>query len=323
MKRRYRQSVAAAAAVAALSGCVTIPDALVTDLESATEAVELVDVPFHPQITDQCGPAALASLLNASGIDVSAADLKPQIYIPGRAGSLQLEILAAARRHERIPYRIDPTTGAILDELAAGRPVLVLQNLGVRPAPVWHYAVVVGYLPHSRQFVLRSGEHRRHLLDAKAFIRTWLRADTWAIVTLEPGAMPANADPDRLLRAISALESTGHADAALTSYRSATARWPDNALAWIGLGNAAYAAGRLHASMTSYRKAADLEPDNLVAVNNLAQTYADLGCREEAAQILSAALSRIATDGALRSRLEQTYTEVHALPDDRACLLTP
>jgi hypothetical protein len=32
-----------------------------------------------------------------------------------------------------------------LREVAAGNPVLVLQNLSFAWAPVWHYAVVMGY----------------------------------------------------------------------------------------------------------------------------------------------------------------------------------
>jgi hypothetical protein len=34
-----------------------------------------------------------------------------------------------------------------VDQLEAGRPVLVLQNLALKLWPQWHYAVVVGYLP--------------------------------------------------------------------------------------------------------------------------------------------------------------------------------
>ena len=75
----------------------------------------------------------------------SADELVAQIYLPERKGSLQPEIIAAVRRYDRVPYRIEPALPALLAELRAGRPVLILQNLGLRSLPRWHYAVVIGY----------------------------------------------------------------------------------------------------------------------------------------------------------------------------------
>jgi hypothetical protein len=53
-------------------------------------------------------------------------------------------MIGAARRHGRLAYLI---TGpdSMFEEVAAGHPVIVLQNLGLSWYPVWHYAVVVGY----------------------------------------------------------------------------------------------------------------------------------------------------------------------------------
>ena len=76
---------------------------------------------------------------------VTPDELVSQTYLPGRRGSLQLELIAAARRHQRIPYVLDPDAAALFAELDAGHPVLVLQDLGVGPLHVWHYAVVIGY----------------------------------------------------------------------------------------------------------------------------------------------------------------------------------
>ena len=59
----------------------------------------------------------------------------------------QVELVAAIRRYGRVPYEIEPSLSSLTAELQAGRPVLVLQNLGIKIAPLWHYAVVVGYSP--------------------------------------------------------------------------------------------------------------------------------------------------------------------------------
>ena len=42
--------------------------------------VELTQTPFFPQQSHQCGPAALATALGASGVDVTPDDLVPQTY---------------------------------------------------------------------------------------------------------------------------------------------------------------------------------------------------------------------------------------------------
>ena len=120
----------------ALTACVTGPEALPEDPRH-----ELAGVAFFPQDTHQCGPAALATVLVTTGVDTTPEQLVPEVYIPARRGSLQLEMLAAARRHGRIPWLLPPEFTALQAELAAGNPVLVLQDLGALGSRGWQYAV--------------------------------------------------------------------------------------------------------------------------------------------------------------------------------------
>src|SRR2546430_4967683 len=117
--------------------------------------VELKDVPFFPQSEFQCGPAALATVLNESGVKVTPEDLVPEVYLPERKGSLQIEMLAAPRRHGLVSYQLAPRFEDVLRELSAGNPVIVLQNLGFGGG--WHYAVAVGYDYSYGELILRSG----------------------------------------------------------------------------------------------------------------------------------------------------------------------
>ena len=119
-------------------------------------AGELTRVPFFPQERYQCGPAALATVLAAADVPVTAEELVPRVYLPVRRGSLQTEMIAATRQYDRVPYVLDPTLDAIAGEIQAGRPVLVLQNLGLRSLPRWHYSVVVGVDARRRELILRS-----------------------------------------------------------------------------------------------------------------------------------------------------------------------
>lgn len=283
---------------------------MVSELEQEMVAVELTATPFYPQVTDQCGPSALASTLNVSGISVAPETLKSKIYIPGREGSLQIELLAATRGYQRIPYVIEPDVTALVGELRNGRPVLVLQNLGRKTAPIWHYAVVVGYLPDKKQFVLRSGDQQRHLVKAARFIRTWRRAEFWGMVALLPGELPASPDVDNYVRSVAAIETIGDATSAVAGYLTATERWPRYSLAWLGLGNAYYAQGELSLAERAYSRLLEIKSDHAVALNNLSQVQADRGCYEEAAATLDAALAAAESNTTLHEIIENSRQEI-------------
>ncbi|MCW5624940.1 MAG: PA2778 family cysteine peptidase, partial [Burkholderiales bacterium] len=166
---------------------------------AAPTRVELDDVPFFPQRDYQCGPAALATVLTYADQPTTPDELVPAVYLPGRKGSLQVEMVAATRNHGRIGYVLAPTLAALLEELQAGRPVVVLQNLGLESVPIWHFAVVVGYSSVDETFILRSGTERRRVMPALKFMRSWVLGQQWAFVPLKPGELPAGDDADRYL----------------------------------------------------------------------------------------------------------------------------
>lgn len=260
----------------ALAGCAAGPELRV--LRGSGAALELSNVPFFAQDLHQCGPAALATVLVHAGIEVSPEHLVPQIYVPERRGSLQLELLAATRRQGRVPYRLPGHLQPMLDELRAGRPVLVLQNLGLQRLPVWHYAVLVGFDAQREIFLLRSGTERRLEMDARKFLASWDRAGRWSMVVASASEPPTSADAVSWLQAMAPFESLGQLDLAAQGYAAAVARWPRDAMAWTALGNARYRQARLAEAETAYENALQLTPDQWVARNNLVQALLDRNC---------------------------------------------
>ena len=257
--------------------------------EGLPERAELKQVPFFPQTEYQCGPAALATVLAAAGERVTPNDLVSQVYLPERKGSLQVEMLAAARRHGMVSYQLAPRFADLLREIAAGNPVVVLQNLGVSDG--WHYAVAVGYDYHDGELVLRSGEKERETMHFWTHEFVWMRSGYWAMVALPPDRIPVTADESRWLSAVSALERTGNARAARTAYEKFLERWPANVNASVGLANTQHALGDLKAAERVLRDAESRDPKSVIVLNNLAQTLSDQGRDAEALPVIERAVA--------------------------------
>ena len=290
-----------------LSGCASIPD----DVRSLPNdvSIELDNAPFYAQERYQCGPAALTTALVASGADASVDDIVDAVFLPGRKGSLQLELVATARQYDRLPYVIDGTLGAIAGELDAGRPVLVLQNLGIAAVPRWHYAVVVGINVENADVVLRSGTDRRRVTSIDTFLKTWQRGDYWGIVLLRPDELPGSVDRTRYLSTIMALEETGRYEAASRAWRTALQRWPTNSVVLFGLANTEFRRGRPEAAEARYRELLDVDDSHVAARNNLAWVLATQGRFEDARREIAEAL-RLNEDEALDEELRDTESQI-------------
>lgn len=252
-------------------------------------ATQLAAVPFYPQEAYQCGPAALATVLRWSGSDVNLASLVASVYLPGRQGSLQPEIVAAARRAGRIPYPIPAYPASIGAELAAGHPVLVLQNLGLASSPRWHYAVVVGYDPVDGTFILRSGTERSRREDVQRFMSSWHRADYWGLVVLPPGQLPASQQTAApVVRALADAEAVLPVQDSLTAWKGLLARWPDDPDVLFGSANALRAAGHTTSAAARFRRLLERYPKHAAARNNFADLLLSEGCAQRAGQVMAA-----------------------------------
>ena len=272
--------------------------------------VELGAGPFFAQEDYQCGPAALAMVLDHSGLAIRPEDLVAQVYSPARKGSLPPDMVSAARRHGRLAYPVEGLA-EVLREAAAGNPVVVLLNLDVSWAPRWHYAVVVGYDLDAGEIVLRSGTAARKALPLRRFRDAWRDAGDWALVVLAPSRLPATAGESRYLEAALGLERARWWGAAERAYETARARWPDSLDALMGLGNARYALGDLVGAAQVFAEAGRIHPEAAPAFNNLAHVLAELGRRDEA---MTAARRAVALGGAHAKVYRRTMAEVLQAP---------
>ena len=304
---------AALAAAFCLGGCVSLPqsDALrVAAPAGLPPRVELTQVPFHLQDDFLCGPASLAMVFNAAGVAASVDSVTPMVYLPGRQGSLQAEMLGATRRSGLVAYTLAPQLASVLREVAAGTPVVVLLNLTIRLFPVWHYAVIVGYDLEAQKIIVRSAKRARDEWSFSFLEFFWQDSNYWSMLALPPGRVPATAREADFATAVAALEQAGRVREARESYRALLERWPANLIGLIGLGNAEYAMKDLRAAERAFRRASETHPGSGAAFNNLAHVLAALGGLADAE---AAARTAVALGGPTLSEARKTLDAILAL----------
>jgi tetratricopeptide (TPR) repeat protein len=278
----------------ALTACAAPQTArLLEDPGDLPVRAEVTEVPFFPQEKFYCGPAALAMVLAWSGLPATQETVAPQVYTPGREGTLRSDVVSAARRNGRLAVPVERIDD-MLREIAAGHPVMVFQNLSLDWVPLWHFAVAVGYDLEAREIYLRSGLRERRVTVMDTFERTWQRGDYWALVVLPPDRLPVSAGEATVLRAAAGIERARRLDEAARAYARIEGRWPGSLGALMGLGNVRYAQGDMTAAETAFRRAAESHPTAPAPWNNLAYVLRELGRKADA---LAAAEQAVALAG--------------------------
>jgi hypothetical protein len=283
----------------------------VTSVEQGIASHTMLDaVPFFPQTPYHCGPAALATALQAAGVLATPEALADGVFLPSREGSLQLEMVAATRRAGALATRIPGDVRAIARELTAGHPVLILQNLGLPQIPRWHYAVVVGHDVREEVFTLRSGTLREERISFNTLEHTWSRSGHWAVVVKKPGAWPSTATVEEAEAAAVGFERVATPRNALTVYSSLLQRWPNRLVALMGQGNAQLALQDTTSAASSFGLAAE-QHGSAAAWNNLAVARARLGDWNGAAQAAELAVERaLALEPTLLKAVQDTAAQI-------------
>ncbi len=300
--------------VSLLTGCASAPQWPAPETGAGSPALPdravLDAVPFYPQERYQCGPASLAMMLNSQGLQTDPEILKELVFIPGREGALQVEMVAAARAHGMLAYPLDGKLESLLTEISSGNPVLVMQNLRFDWWPQWHFAVVVGYDAKQRNLILHTDTRERERIALEAFANTWGRAENWSVVILPPDQVPATAKPLRFLQSAYDLETTGSTMAADIAYETAEATWPDQPAATMARGNLAWQLGRQSEAAGHFLRTVKLFPEFSEGWNNLA--FALAGNCPEAASRAARCAATLAPDRFADSELLNTEPEAAA-----------
>jgi len=272
------------------SGCSLGPtDNLLLPVDSPEE-IFLDGVPFFKQETYQCGPSSLAMVLAWDGLKITPKDLTDALYTAKLHGSLQPTLISAARQYGKVAYPIKGME-ELFEELKAGHPVIILQNLGLEWYPKWHYAVAIGYENGGENIILHTGIKEAERISKILFQKTWSRSDYWGLLVLSADELPATATEEKYLNAIAGLERAEKFGEATRGYKTATELWPKSLPAWMGLGNSFYAQGNLSSAANAFEQATMIDPENGVPLNNLAQVLWEQGKKEQAMQTIRHAIN--------------------------------
>jgi len=141
-------------------------------------------VPFFAQSKYQCGPAALASVLNYYGCRVTQGTIVEAIYKKPLKGTLSIDMILFARRmgFDARAYR-----GSISDlkgHISKDRPLIVFQDLGYPLLQIRHFSVAIGYDDAEGILILHSGKRINKIVSYERFLRSWARMDYWTLLIL-------------------------------------------------------------------------------------------------------------------------------------------
>lgn len=272
-----------------------------------------INVPFIPPRTDLCGSTSIQMVAqywqssSKYSPKLSIQELDQRTLLPLKGGTLQVELVSAARANGLIAYPLEPNFDALFSELIAHHPVIVLINRSYSWYPLWHYIPVNGYDGTRREVLTHFSDQPNEPIAVETFVELWKRSDNWGVVLLPPGEIPASATSKKFLRSVYELEKIGMVDEAIQSYQSALMRWPEDSDIHFILGNSYYRMHRLSEAEESYRRFLLSNPSHPLALNNLAILLSKTGRKREGLTLLDNAVSK---DSEIQKMLQNTREEI-------------
>lgn len=272
-----------------------------------------INIPFIPPRSELCASTSIqmVSLYWQSTTSylpkLSLQDLDERTLIPEKKGTFQIELVSAARANGLIAYPLEPTFDSLFSELLVHHPVIVLVNRSFSWYPLWHYAPVTGYNGDKRTIALHFSDRPNEALSIETFAALWKRSDNWGVILLPPGELPVSISSKTFLRSAYELEKIGMIKEAITAYKSALFRWPEDLDILFALGTAYHHSNQLMEAERSYRQLLSIYPSSPLALNNLAVLLCHTGRSNEALLMIKKAVT---DDITIQNILKTTRDEI-------------
>ena len=161
-----------------------------TTMKTPSEGTFLAGVPFFRQEAYQCGPAALATVIDywhaktGAGRKVTPEDMAPAIYSPTARGVLGMDLERYAGKQGFLTRQYQGTIEDLRGCIDEATPPIILVDLGFALYQVNHFAVVTGYNTEGL-FVNSGGEENRFIREGE-FKKIWGKSGNWMLVVRPP-----------------------------------------------------------------------------------------------------------------------------------------
>ena len=145
----------------------------------------LPNVPFFKQEDFQCGPSALASVLNywyqqkRESRSVAPDEIISHLYSPSARGVLGIDLLLYAKGLGFDSRQYRGSLDDIHKNIDRGVPLIVLVDHGFSVFQMNHFVVVTGYT--SDGIVVHSGRERNTYISQQRLKRIWKKTEFWTL----------------------------------------------------------------------------------------------------------------------------------------------
>ncbi len=154
------------------------------------ERLTVIEVPFFPQETFQCGPAALATVIDywygktgAARAPLTPEAIAAEIYSPSARGVLGIDLELYARKQGFKTSQIAGTIDDLKKSVGKGIPPIVLVDYGFGPYQRNHFMVVKGYSDDA--ILVNSGRKESELITDGDLLKVWGKTGYWMLL-IEP-----------------------------------------------------------------------------------------------------------------------------------------
>ncbi len=154
---------------------------LLTLLAAPPPGSHLIEgVPYVRQERLLCGPACLGMVLGYYGVTIPQERLAEELYRRELSGTLNLDLLVAARRHGFDAGMHQGSLELVRDYLRRDVPVIALIRISEKPER-YHYLVIFGYDGGKETLTVHSGNIRAGEVAYAEFQEDWEAADRWML----------------------------------------------------------------------------------------------------------------------------------------------
>lgn len=166
-------------AILSLASCTAITGgSVIRDIKERHENGAFIDgVPFFPQDSAMCGPAALASVIGFWGAPASMNAVAGKVYQERLKGTLPIDMLIYAKElgYEASYYR--GTLDDLKKRVKEKTPLIIFINTGYKFYPRGHYIVVTGYNEKMRMVTAHSAMNADEPFSYERLTDAWSKTD--------------------------------------------------------------------------------------------------------------------------------------------------